>query len=444
MERGNALVAEVVSWACLFAFRNWTKLPPRHINDCAMKLTLAFCLMLGLNNVLPGFSSMAHAEAPSSDTRQVVAGNTEFAVDLYGQLRTSEGNVFFSPYSISTALAMAYGGARGETEKQMARTLRFNLPPDKIHPAFAVLEANFRAVQQKGQVKLAVANSLWPQKGFAFLPDYFALCRKYYRSSIVPVDYREHTEAARKTINDWVEARTNRKIVELLKPGAVDGSTLLVLVNAIYFKGNWASPFETNLTTDQPFYVSPQKSVTAPLMRQFHDLRYAESPGLQVLELPYAGDDLSMIVLLPRTVDGLGHLETELTTQSLTSLTQNLPRQEVDVFLPKFKVTSEFSLAKTLAALEMSDAFTGQADFSGMDGRQDLFISGVIHQAFIEVNEQGTEAAAATAIMMAGSMAPLHPQPIPVFRADHPFLFLIRNNRDGSILFLGRVTDPTG
>jgi serpin B len=408
-----------------------------------MKLTLTFCLALVLSSVLFGSSSVAHAEVPSSDAQEVVADNTAFAVDLYGQLRTGGGNVFFSPYSISTALAMAYGGARGETKKQMAQALRFNLPPDKIHPAIGVLETNFRVVQQQGNVKLAVANSLWPQKGFAFLPDYLALCREYYDSSVVPVDYRGHTEAARKTINDWVEARTNRKIVDLLKPGAVDASTLLVLVNAIYFKGNWASPFKTNLTTDEPFYVSPEKSVTAPLMRQTHYFGYAESHGLQVLELPYAGDDLSMIILLPRTVDGLGHLETELTAQHLTSWTENLPRQKVNVFLPKFKVTSEFSLAKTLAALGMSDAFTAQADFSGMDGRQDLFFSGVIHQAFVEVNEQGTEAAAATAIMMVGSMAPLHSQPIPVFRADHPFLFLIRNNRDGSILFLGRITDPT-
>jgi serpin B len=269
------------------------------------------------------------------------------------------------------------------------------------------------------------------------------LCQKYYGSSIEPVDYSGHTEAARKTINDWVEARTNRKIVELLKSGMVGDSTRLVLVNAIYFKGNWASQFEARLTEDEPFHMSSEKSVAAPLMRQTHDFRYAESPGLQVLELPYAGGDLSMLVLLPNKVDGLGDLEAGLTAENLTTWTANLKSHKVAVFLPKFKSTSEFKLAGTLAALGMSDAFGSLADFSGMDGRKDLFISDVIHKAFVEVNEGGTEAAAATAMVMAGSAAPSNPRPIPVFRADHPFLFLIRDNRNGSVLFLGRVTDPT-
>jgi serine protease inhibitor len=409
-----------------------------------MKNKIILCLALVLGGVLFGCSSIAHAGASSIDTRKVVAGNTEFAIDLYGKLRTREGNVFFSPYSISTALAMTYGGARGETENQMAQTLHFNMPPDKLHPAFAALEANLNAVQRKGQVKLATANSLWPQKDFAFLPDFPALCRKYYGTTITPVDYMRHTEAARKTINDWVEAMTNRKIVELLKPGVLDSSNRLVLVNAIYFKGKWASEFETNRTENQPFHISSDKTIDAPLMQQTHDFRYAEFPGLQVLELPYAGDDLSMIVLLPREVDGLGNLEAGLTAENLTAWIANLESQEVVVFLPKFKMTSEFSLAKTLEGLGMTDAFIyGQADFSGMDGRKDLFISTVEHKAFVEVNEEGTEAAAATAVLMEAGGLPMNLRPIPVFRADHPFLFLIRDNRNGSVLFLGRVMDPT-
>ena len=398
-----------------------------------MKSKLILCLAL----VLSGNCDAAVINP------KVVAGNTGFAVDLYGKLRTREGNVCFSPYSISTALAMTYGGARGETEKQMAQTLHFNLPADKLHPAFAALEANLGEVQQKGQVKLAVANSLWPQKGYAFLPDYLALCRKYYSTSVRPVDYVGHTEDARKTINDWVEAGTNRKIVELLNPGVLDGSTRLVLVNAIYFKGNWASQFEARLTENKPFHVSSEKSVTMPLMQQIGDFCYAESPGLQVLELPYVGGDLSMLVLLPRKVDGLGNLEAKLTTQNLASWTANLQSHKVDVFLPKFKVTSEFSLADTLKVLGMSDAFSDRADFSGIDGRKDLFISAVEHKAFVEVNEEGTEAAAATAVVMELGAAPTRSQPVPVFRADHPFLFLIRDNRSGSVLFLSRVTDPT-
>jgi serpin B len=409
-----------------------------------MKPKIILCLALVLSGALLGCSSIAHAGASSHDIRKVVACNTEFAVDLYGKLRTREGNVFFSPYSISTALAMTCGGARGGTENQMAQTLHFSLPPDKLHSAFAAMETNLNAVQQKGQIKLAVANSLWPQVGYEFLPEYLALCQKYYDTSITPVDYKGHTETARKTINDWVEARTNRKIVELLKPGVLDTSTRLVLVNAIYFKGKWVSQFETNRTENQPFHISSDKTIDAHLMRQTHDFHYAEFPSLQVLELPYVGDDLSMIVLLPREVGGLGNLEAGLTAENLTAWTAHLESQEVQVFLPKFKSISEFSLSGTLATLGMTDAFIyGQADFSGMDGRKDLFIGDLIHKAFVEVNEEGTEAAAATAVVMLAGAAPLNPRPIPVFRADHPFLFLIRDNRDGSILLLGRVIDPT-
>jgi serpin B len=402
------------------------------MNRPTVGLVLCACLPL---------ASFAGSDAP--DLNSVVTGNTAFALDLYAKLRSQDGNLFFSPYSISTALAMTYGGARGETARQMARTLHFDLAPDKLHPPLAALQANLNAIQQKGQVKLAVANSLWPQKGYAFLPDYLALCQKYYGTSITPVDYRGDTGAARKTINDWVEQKTNHKIVELLKPGVLNGLTRLVLANAIYFKGTWDSPFRTRLTTYQPFHVTTAKTVSAPLMEKEDRFRYADLPDLQVLELPYAGDDLSMLVLLPRKVDGLGDLEANLTTQNLTAWTTGLERQEVDVFLPKFKTTAEFSLAETLAILGMADAFSSRADFSGMDGRKDLFISAVVHKAFVEVNEEGTEAAAATGVMARASAVRAIPQQVPVFRADHPFLFLIRDNHTGSVLFLGRITDPT-
>jgi serpin B len=402
-----------------------------------MKRLLVF-LALG-----PWLSLASFAGSDAPDVNSVVTGNTVFALDLYAKLCSQGGNLFFSPYSISTALTMTYGGARGETARQMAHTLHFDIALEKLHPAFAALQANLNAIQQKGQVKLAVANSLWPQKGHAFLPDYLALCQKDYGTSITPVDYKGDTEAARKTINDWIEEKTNHKIVELLKPGVLNGLTRLVLANAIYFKGTWDRPFRTRLTTDQPFHVTTAKTVSAPLMEKEDDFRYAENPDLQVLELRYAGDDLSMVVLLPRKVDGLGDLEAKLTTQNLSAWATSLERQEVDVFLPKFKTTAEFSLAGTLATLGMADAFSSRADFSGMDGRKDLFISAVIHKAFVDVNEEGTEAAAATAVIVRPSAVRANPQPLPVFRADHPFLFLIRDNHTGSVLFLGRITDPT-
>jgi serpin B len=379
---------------------------------------------------------------PSGNMQNVVASNTGFATDLYAKLRSQDGNLFFSPYSISPALAMTYGGARGETAKQMARTLHFDLPDNQLAPAFGALANSLNAVQSKGQVRLAVANSLWPQAGDTFRQDYLDLCTKYYAASIQPVDYAGNTEGARKTINAWVEDKTMDKIVDLLKPGTLSRSTSLVLVNAIYFKGNWVHKFKPEATRDAPFHVSPEITVTAPLMHQTDAFGYAEFPDLQVLELPYTGNDVSMVVLLPRDADGLGKLEEQLTAPKLTAWTTNLERQQVQVFLPKFKATSEFSLGSKLAQMGMPDAFSPKADFSGMDGTHNLFISDVIHKAYVDVDEQGTEAAAATGVVMTRAAMFRPVQPIPVFRADHSFLFLIRDNRTGSILFLGRVLDP--
>lgn len=387
------------------------------------------------------FNSCAKATL-SADAPHVVSGNNAFAVNLYGKLRSAKGNVFFSPYSISTALAMTYGGARGETATQMASALKFDLPADTLHPAFGTLEESLNAVQKAGHVQLSVANSLWPQRGFEFLPDYLALCKKYYGTSIQSVDYKWHTEAARKEINDWVEDKTRKKIVELLKPGMVDDLTRLVLVDAIYFKGDWKHQFDAGLTQDEPFHVSPDTTITAPLMEQTSEFGYAEFPNLQVLEMPYAGNELSMVVLLPGKVDGLGELETNLTAGNLSTWTTRFESGKVQVFFPKFTVTSEFPLADTLAEMGMTDAFNTNADFSGMDGRKDLYVDNVIHKAYVKVDEKGTEAAAATATVMAGA-ALVRPAPIPVFRADHPFLFLIKDNQTGSILFLGRITDPS-
>ena len=379
---------------------------------------------------------------PSGNMRNIVAGNTEFAVDLYGKLRTQEGDLFFSPYSISTALAMTCGGARGETATQMVQTLHFDLPEGELAPAFGEMQDDLNAIQSKGRVQLAVANSLWPQADYTFQPDYLKLCKKYYGTSIHPVDYINDTEGARKTINAWVEEKTHDKIVDLLAPGSLDASNRLVLVNAIYFKGKWFHKFDPEATQDAPFHVSPETTITAPLMQQTEDFGYAEFPDLQVLELPYTGGEVSMVVLLPSKADGIGELEQQLTTPNLAKWTATLPKQKVRVFLPKFKVTSEFSLGDTLAAMGMPDAFMyGKADFSGMDGKQDLFIGKVVHKAYVDVDEDGTEAAAATAVVM--TLAAAMPAEPLVFRADHPFLFLIRDNQTGSILFLGRVMDPT-
>ncbi|MFZ4394333.1 MAG: serpin family protein [Kiritimatiellia bacterium] len=387
----------------------------------------------------------AHAAVPSlpPSVPVAVSNNTALACDLYAQLKSQEGNLFFSPYSVSTALAMTYAGARGETAAQMARTLHFTLSQADLHPAFAALSAQMNAVQQAGQVQLSIANSLWPHKSYPFLEEYLALVRKNYGTTITPVDFEKEEPKARAQINQWVEEKTQKKITNLIA-SPLDPLTRLVLVNAVYFKGKWESQFKADHTQQAPFFVAENKSVQAPLMSQTHEFKYGAWQNAQLIELPYAGTKLSMLVILPteKTAQELTKVERALSVARLTEWRAQMRKQKVQLFLPKFKVTwGVHSLKNPLLALGMRDAFAeDKADFSGMDGKRDLLVSDVLHKAFIAVDEAGTEAAAATAVMMALRAVPAPP---PVFRADHPFLFLIQENATGSILFLGRVTDPT-
>lgn len=373
-----------------------------------------------------------------ADTETVVEGNTTLALDLYQKLKAEKGNLFFSPYSISTALAMTHAGARGKTEKEMAQALHFTLNQERLHPAFASTERMLKAIQQKSGLQLNVANALWPHKDYLFLESFLTLMKEYYGVSITSVDYGE-AEAVRKMINAWVEEKTNDKIKELLQKGVLMDLTRLVLVNAIYFKGDWANYFDKDLTSEAPFWLASGESIKTPMMTQAEPFRYGENDCLQILELPYVGDDLSMILLLPREIDGLAELEKSLTVENLENWTGRLSQTKVEVFLPKFKLSSQFSLKKALQTMGMLDAFDmDRADFSGMDGYKELYISAVIHKAFVEVNEEGTEAATSTGIVI--NLRSIPPTPS-TFRADHPFIFLIRDNQTGSILFLGRVAN---
>jgi serpin B len=392
--------------------------------------------------LLASVSVLLSANAEKSKSEALVEGNTAFALDIYQRLKDTKGSIFFSPYSISTALAMTYAGARENTAAQMADVLHFASTQKELHPTFGKLETWLNGIQEKGDVQLNVANSLWPQKGYSFLKEYLTLTKKYYGVTITPLDYRQAVEEARKIINQWVEEKTKDKIKNLIKPGILNPLTRLVLVNAIYFKGNWASQFDQKRTKDDTFYLLSGKRVQVPMMAQKQAFRYAEKESLQVLELPYVGEDLSMVVLLPGKIDGLPELETYLTPGRLMHWTAGLRKQKVQVFLPKFKMTSQFRLDQTLTAMGMRDAFDpGKANFAGMDGQRNwLYIGAVIHKAFVDVNEEGTEAAAATAVAMRIKMAR---PPSPMFRADHPFIFLIRDNKTGSILFIGRVLDPS-
>jgi serpin B len=380
------------------------------------------------------------ATAPQADKEAVVKANNAFAMELYGQLSKRMGNLILSPYSISTALAMTYAGAGGQTAAEMAKTLHFSLDQKHLHAALAAVNHDITAGGRTRDYQLYTANALWGQKGHSFFPNFLELVQWHYAAAIKQVDFQNATEDARREINTWVEKQTQDKIKDLLQPGIVDSATRLVLTNAIYFKGNWASKFMKEHTRTEDFNVTAEQKVPAAMMHQTDKFKYLDEKELQVLEMPYAGDTLAMVVLLPRKIDGLSEIERTLTPESLAHSLAKLHRVEVHVALPKCQFVAESQLQDALSQMGMPLAFRpGEADFSGMDGKRDLFLSAVVHKAFVDVNEEGTEAAAAT-----GAVAGLAAAPVQrlVFRADHPFLFLIRDTRSGGILFMGRLTRP--
>jgi serpin B len=382
------------------------------------------------------------AEGAEADRAAIVNGNNEFGLDLYARLRATRGNVFFSPYSLSCALGMAYAGARGETADEMAKALRFSLPPGRVHPAFGSLIRAINAPGTKRANELSTANALWSQKGQSFADAFQRIARDSYGAAVEELDFQRATETARRTINAWVEKQTQDKIVDLIREGVLKPDTILVLTNAIYFKGDWMSPFPTGATQPGDFAVDAAGRVSGvPLMRQTSVYRYLEGDGFQALELPYRANELSMIVVLPRDVDGLEALERTLTVARVDDWLVRMVSQEVAVVLPRFKVTAEFRLEQPLQALGMRQAFSrAHANFSGMlQPPRRIVVDAVIHKAYVDVSEKGTEAAAATAIGMRLASAR---STAPVFRADHPFLFLIRDQATGSILFAGRLVNP--
>ena len=390
--------------------------------------------------ILVAFAHQSSARSRRPAAIYLPNDNNASACDLYRQLSSEKGNLFFSPHSISTALAMTYAGAHGNTAEEMADVLHFTLPQDKLHRAFSDLDKKLTAAQKDERIEIHVANSLWPHKTYRFRDGFMKTMGDSYGVEITPVDYAAATEKAREMINDWAAENTKDKIQDLIPPGILSELTRLVLANAIYFKGEWAARFNKADTQDAPFTLADGKKVIVPLMCQTETFGYWEQRDMQILELPYGEGGLSMIVLLPRAVAGLPAIEKELTWEKLAAWTKGLHRREVRIFLPRFKIEAQFSLSKTLQTMGMKDAFNPrEADFSLMDPANDLFISAVLHKAFVAVDEKGTEAAAATAVVMTLRGMPAPP---PVFRADHPFLFAIRDNNTGSILFIGRVLKP--
>jgi len=400
--------------------------------------------------------TLAQSDKPHDTEPQVtqnemdalVAGNSAFALDLYQALRIQDENLFYSPFSISIALAMTYAGAREETELQMGQVLRFSLPQDRLHPAFNALGLELAsrgegAVAERGRrFQLKLANAIWGQRDYTFLPEFLDVLSVHYGAGLRLLDFASDPEASRLTINEWVSRQTEGKIEDLLPPSSITPTTTLVLTNAIYFNAAWHYPFEEKNTTEGAFHLLDQSQVSVPMMHQRESFAYAQGDGYQAVELPYRGKDeattdVSMVIVLPQA----GRFEEvagSLDAQKVQAILADLQPQAVELALPKFSFEASFNLNDPLGALGMPIAFTGSANFSGMDGTRDLFISDVVHKAFVAVDEAGTEAAAATAVII-GRTSVETPVEVTV---DRPFVFLIRDIPTGAILFMGQVVNP--
>jgi len=383
-------------------------------------------------------------DVSQADIAALVAGNNDFAFDLYRVLKGTGGNFFYSPYSISEALAMTYAGARGETEQDMAQALNFYLPQECLHPAFNSLDLQLkqRGEGAKGKddkgFRLHVVNAIWGQKDYEFLGEFLDVLAQNYGAGLRILDFVNQTEQSRLTINKWVSDQTEEKIKDLIPEGVINQLTRLVLTNAIYFNAAWQHPFNEDATSDGLFHLLSNNDVTVPMMKQTKSFRYTEGDDYQAVELPYDGQELSMVILLPKAGQYQA-FEDKLDAEFVKAIIDDLETQEVTLTMPKFEYESSLGLKEALKTLGMGVAFTADADLSGMNGDRDLFIQDVLHKAFVSVDEAGTEAAAATAVIV--GLTALPPKPVPV-TIDRPFIFFIRDIPTDSTIFVGRVLNP--
>lgn len=386
-------------------------------------------------------------EISPSDVETLVQGNTAFAISLYHQLCGLEGdaNIFYSPYSISAALAMLFAGAEANTEMQMADTLNFTLPEASVHEGFNYLDIELQSRGQDassadgGEFQLNIANAVWGQEGYDFQSDFLNVLAVNYAAGLFVLDFIREPEKSRLTINKWVAEKTEDKILDLLPEGSVNPFTRMVLTNAVYFNAAWANPFLEELTQNEPFYLLDESEITVPMMQQVGDHGYADSVNFQAVSLLYDGLELEMIIIIPDSGE-FEAVESSLDSQLLSSIIDQMQSVNIDISIPKWEYKSKFTLDQVLSAMGMPDAFnTGTADFSGINGGYDLFVQAVFHQAFVKVNEAGTEAAAATGIIIGETSVPPPPT---IVKADRPFIYLIRDIQTRTVLFVGRVMNP--
>ncbi len=363
--------------------------------------------------------------------------DSAFALKLYHRLAATEGNVACSPHSISTALGMAFKGARAETASVMAATLGVPADPAEYDAQMTARIRSLREISSFGGPRMQISNRMWPQEGFYIREVYENALQQVFDADIQPVDFKADAEAARQTINSWIGLATAGRIRELLPAGALNALARLVLTNTIWFKGKWAKAFAETDTREELFH-SGSAPVKVPMMKQNGEFLYADAASFQALEMPYIGERVAMLLLLPRERDGISDLEQKLDETLLKQCIDNLKKTQVDVSIPRFTAQQNAGLKEVLSEMGMGIAFSARADFSGITGEPELFISDVIHSALVEVNEEGTEAAAATAVVMVKTAARRQP----VFRADHPFIYIIRDRQTGAILFMGRLVRP--
>jgi serpin B len=407
------------------------------------------CVALTL--VLSIMGGLSLAGAQGDDMNTVAAGNNAFAFDLYHQaVANSTDNLIFSPFSVAMAFGMALAGTDGTTEQQMRDVLHVTLPRDQFDPAFSALSADLAgrkpsSESKSGDIfKLNIANSLWAQESFPFRQDYLDEMQSYYAGQIFPVDFAAMPDAVRQQINDWVAQHTEDKIQDLLPPGVINEMTRMVLANAIYFIASWNTPFEESNTQDDTFTLLDGSTVTVSMMNQEESFGYVLGDGFQAVELPYLGGDVTMFAIMP-DAGTFDQFESGLDAAQFDAIHSQLTYGDVQLTMPRFKIETDLNLKPPMIALGMTDAFDGNlANFSRMfdpSSSDKLYISDALHKAYINVDEAGTEAAAATALIIAATAMPMPTEPV-IIRLDRPFIYAIYDRPTGSILFLGRVTNP--